>query len=468
MSYFLFVLVCVYAIFILLFGVSAFRERAPRAGMLGLTSFLILAAVLAVYAWAWRGGFLAGGLVYAAQIAVGVILVLLTLSFFLPLGKRRQALSGTHGMREGPPERFNQKETIFNIAHVGGFGPEVSKQRWALQSRDPFGGIYWTLVMGLRGHVDGKVNPEKKEKRSPEEITRDIKKTAKYLGADLVGVTTVKEDFIYSDGFSYEQSKLEAGPAVTAPVELKHKCVIVLGREMSFERIRSTLTEKNDESLGEIGKTYYELGQIACGLAAYIRGLGWSARAHHVRNEQIFQVPHAVDAGLGEQGRLNYLITAKYGPRVRLASVTTDLELVEDKPVDIGVQDFCETCRLCELNCPAEALAGEKAVIRGYRRWPQDAEKCFQFWVSGGNTFGCTMCLNICPWNKPRAFVHKVAFLSAVRSVVARRMLYWITVIFYGKRKRWKKLPLPEKLELPPEIKALVRRSSGVAAGADT
>jgi hypothetical protein len=199
-------------------------------------------------------------------------------------------------MRSGDPEKFNQKDTAFNIAHVGGYGPEVSKQRWALQSRDPFGGVYWTLAMGLRPQADGKVNPEKQADFTPKEITKELKRTARYCGADLVGITKVKDDFCYSETFSYEESKLGTGPAVTTPVDIKHKYAIVFGREMDFHRIQNTLSAKNDEALGEIGKTYYELAQISCAVAAYIRQLGYSAKAHHVRNEQVLQVPHAVDA----------------------------------------------------------------------------------------------------------------------------------------------------------------------------
>jgi reductive dehalogenase len=311
--------------------------------------------------------------------------------------------------------------------------------------------------MGLRGHVDGKVNPEKRKGLSPQEITEEIKRTARYMGADLVGITTVKKDFTYSDGFSYEESKLEVGPAVTTPIDLKHRYVIVLAKEMNFDQIQATLTERNEESLGEVGKTYYEIAQIACALAAYIRQLGYSARAHHLRNEQIFHVPHAVDAGLGEQGRFNYLISVRYGPRVRLASVTTELGLIEDKPVDIGVQDFCDRCRLCEINCPSQALAEERAVVRGYRKWPQEQKRCFDFWVTGANTFACTLCLKACPWNKPRYFVHKVSSFLAARSVVARRVLYWISLIFYGKRIRWKMIPHREEAEMPPETVSWAR-----------
>ena len=451
-----FIFISLFAVFTLWFALSSFREKTPRAGILGSVLFLLLAGCLALYAKTYGSGLLSSGLAVAVQILVGFFLVLFTLSLFLPIGRRRKALSGTAGMKAGEGERFNQKGTAFNIAHVGGYGPDVGKKRWALQSMDPFGGIYWTLCMGLRGQADGRINPVRRDDLKPAEITKTIKSIARYAGADLVGVTTVKEEFTYSENFSYEKSRLEVGPAVTTPVDLKHKYVIVFAREMSFDRIQKTLTPRNEESLGEIGKTYYELAQIACAVAAYIRQMGYSARAHHIRNEQIFHVPHAVDAGLGEQGRHNYLITSRFGPRVRLASVTTDLELIEDKPVDIGVQDFCQNCRLCEINCPSQALASEKSVVRGYRKWPQEQEKCLLFWVTGGNTFGCTLCLKVCPWNKPASFVHRASFYAASRSMVARRVLYWITLIFYGRRVRWRRAPLPDRIELPPEVQTLI------------
>ena len=454
MFYFIFILVLIYALFTFWFAISSFREKAARAGILGLILSMMMAIGLGLYAWARVKGFLStSGVAQNIQIVFAVALTLFALSMFIPLGRNKKALSGTKGMKEGNAERFNQKDTAFNIAHVGGYGPEKGKQRWALQSRDPFGGIYWTLVMGLRGHAEGRINPEQRKDFTPEEITKKIKELAKYAGADIVGITTVKQDFTYREGFSYEESKLEVGPALTHPIELKHKYAIVVGKEMDFGRIQSTLTEKNEESLGEIGKTYYELAQIACGLGAYIRQMGYSARAHHIRNEQICHVPHAIDAGLGEQGRHDFLITREYGPRVRLATVTTDLELIEDKPIDIGVQDLCENCRLCEINCPGQALGEEKTIIRGYRKWPHDQDRCFNFWVTGGNTFGCTMCLRVCPWNKPKSFVHRVSFYAASRSVVARRVLYWVTLIFFGKRIHWKRTPLPEKIEMPPETK---------------
>lgn len=422
------------------FVFSSFRERAFRAFGIGLILAALMTLALLSYGWAVREGLLSGWVFTILQWTAAGGAILLAALLFVPSGRNPAALSGTQGMRTGPAEPFDQKDTAFNIAHVGGYGPELGRLRWSLQSQDPFGGLYWNLSMALRGYVDGPVG-DPPGGVPPKDVTREIKQRAIYLGADLVGITTVKPDFVYSEAFSYEDSALETGPAVTHPVDLKHRFIIVLAKEMDYGKVQTTLTRHNEENEGEVGKTYFEIAQVACALASYVRRLGFSARAHHLRNEAVFHVPHAVDAGLGEQGRFNYLITAKYGPRVRLASVTTDLELREDRPVDMGVQDFCNNCRLCEIHCPSKAISSEKKVVRGYLKWPQSQEKCFRFWVSGQNTFDCSLCMKVCPWNKPDTFVHRVGFWAASRSAPARRLLYWMALLFYGKRVRWHRVP---------------------------
>ena len=68
-------------------------------------------------------------------------------------------------------------------------------------------------------------------------------------------------------------------------------------------------------------------------------------------------VPLAVDAGLGEMGRLGYLLTKKLEPRVRLGAVTTTLPLLPDRPVDIGVADFYRICKKCATCCPSASMS---------------------------------------------------------------------------------------------------------------
>ena len=440
MFYFLFILVLGYTIFTYMFTWACYVENVHRAWKLGLVQAVAMTLGLGAYTWAWNAGLLSGSVAEAAQMIVAVGGSAFTVALFLPIGRRPHVLAGTAGMKRSEPEQFNQKDTAFNVAHVGGYGAEAGRRRWDLLKRDPFGGQFWGMTMSLRPQVDGKTNPERKAYRGLKEATKDIKTQVKYLGADIVGITTVNQDFVYSEAFSYEESKVETGPAVTKPIDLKHKYIIVFGKEMDFHKIDTTVSPRNEDSVGEIGKTYYELAQISVTLAAYIRQLGYPAQAHHLRNEQIALVPHAVDAGLGEEGRHTYLITPKFGPRVRLAAVTTDLELLEDKPIDIGVEHFCEICRLCETNCPPQALSSEKKVIRGYRKWPQDMASCFKFWVSGFNTWSCTLCLKVCPWNKPNSLVHKVSFYAATKSWLSRWMLYLMTVMFWGPKTPWQRI----------------------------
>ncbi len=438
--YYLFLLILGYTIFTYMFAYACREENVPRAFKMGLVQAILMTLGLGIYTWAWAMDHLSNGFAEMVQLVVASGGTLFTVALFLPIGRRPQSLLGTEGLREAETEQFNQKDTAFNKAHVGGYGPQVAKRRWSLLKRDPFAGLFWGMTMGLRGQVDGNTNADGQAYADARAAATDIKKQARYLGADIVGITTINQDFVYSEAFSYEDSKMETGPAVTRPIDLNHKYIIVFGREMDYLKIDTTVTPRNDESVGEIGKTYYDLAETAVTLAAYIRQRGYPATAHHLRNEQIALVPHAVNAGLGEEGRHTYLITPKFGPRVRLAAVTTDLELLVDKPVDIGVQHFCEICRLCETNCPPQALSPVKKVIRGYRKWPQDQDSCFKFWVSGFNTWSCTLCLKVCPWNKPNTFVHQVSFFAASRSWLARWVLYLMTVIFWGPKTPWQRI----------------------------
>jgi epoxyqueuosine reductase QueG len=120
----------------------------------------------------------------------------------------------------------------------------------------------------------------------------------------------------------------------------------------------------------------------------------------------------AVDAGLGEVGRSGYLMTKELGPRVRLSAVTTDLPLVPDKPVDMGVEDFCEICKKCAVCCPSQSIPmGEQAEVNGTLRWKLNAETCFDYWGKIGTD--CNVCMRVCPWSHARTFPHKIIVVKA-------------------------------------------------------
>ena len=223
MFYFLFIMVLGYTIFTYMFAYACYKENVRRAWIMGLAQAVLMTLGLGLYTLAWTMGLLSSTITQTAQFIVAVVGALFTIFLFLPTGRRPSSLLGTAGLKEGVGEKFNQKNTAFNLAHVGGYGAEAGRRRWSLLKRDPFGGQFWRMTMSLRPQVDGDVNPEGKAYRDRQIATKDIKEQAKYLGADIVGITTVKDDFVYSEGFSYEESKVETGPAVTTPVNLKHK-----------------------------------------------------------------------------------------------------------------------------------------------------------------------------------------------------------------------------------------------------
>ena len=66
----------------------------------------------------------------------------------------------------------------------------------------------------------------------------------------------------------------------------------------------------------ESSRYYVEAAKIGLVVAEYLRYLGYEARTHMDVNYQLIMPAVAVDAGLGELGRLNLLITRTDGPRV--------------------------------------------------------------------------------------------------------------------------------------------------------
>lgn len=62
----------------------------------------------------------------------------------------------------------------------------------------------------------------------------------------------------------------------------------------------------------------------------------------------------AVAAGMGMLGRNNLVIHPKFGSKIGLLALITELELEPSRKLE---QDVCTDCGLCVKNCPANALA---------------------------------------------------------------------------------------------------------------
>jgi reductive dehalogenase len=194
----------------------------------------------------------------------------------------------------------------------------------------------------------------------------------------------------------------------------------------------------------EEGLVYARSVLASVQLARFVRALGYPARAHHLRNYLVLSVPVAVDAGIGELARCGYVVSRRLGANFRLATVTTDMPLAHDEPVDIGMQDFCGKCMKCATCCPSQAITtGEKTLVRGVWKWKIDEEACLQYWGRAG--YACAICQAVCPWTKPDTPFHRFVAGAAVRVPFLRRALVAGDDLVYGSRFRAK--PIPDWLQ---------------------
>ena len=234
---------------------------------------------------------------------------------------------------------------------------------------------------------------------SPEEMARQLKRAAKTLGADLVGVTGWDERWVYTHNYGREQEQ-EKPQELSA--ELKN--VIVVAQSMDRELLR---TAPSALSGAATGAGYSRDTIVLLAIAQFVTNLGYRAVA--TMNDSALAIPFAVKAGLGEYGRHGLLITREFGPRVRLGKIFTDLPLAHDRPQRFGVEETCQLCRACTDACPAKAIDGgdpstvvhNRSNIQGVEKWTTDAEKCFRYW-SNLNT-DCAICVRVCPYNRDYA-----------------------------------------------------------------
>ena len=264
--------------------------------------------------------------------------------------------------------------------------------------------------IGGEAFVDGEPAASKSA-ISTERAAQKVKALARILGADLVKIGPLRQEWVYSH-IGRSIGNKEGYPRWGTPIDLRHHShAIALGLAMNLELLRRA---PDFPVLLATARGYATGAWVSIQLAQYIRLLGYSARAHHLNNYQVLCVPVAVDCGLGELSRAGYLLTKEFGLGLRLAVVTTDMPLAHDAPIDIGGQSYCNSCRICAEACPIGAISpGDKVACNGVKKWKLDEEKCYRYWQAAGTD--CGLCMVSCPWTKPRTWFHRtMAELAAV------------------------------------------------------
>jgi len=208
--------------------------------------------------------------------------------------------------------------------------------------------------------------------------TREIKKLAKSLGADLVGIASMDR---------FDGAPMQMDPRFIMP-EAK-SCIVVGFRVLrgSLRGIEEGTFFSNYSSMGYGGITYIFMPTAVVNLARYIEDLGyeafpmghqsdWRAIDNEGRLRTGFSKPvapgkpapdimvhlrlAAFAAGLGEIGWSKMLITPEFGPALRVGLVLTELELEPD-PIYNGPK-LCNKCMACVRACPGQAISATKSV----------------------------------------------------------------------------------------------------------
>ncbi len=285
--------------------------------------------------------------------------------------------------------RFPKRADFFARALFGDLGKAVQEQaknaHYVLKS--PIGACarraLGALLLLQFGEARGPVSAST---RDPARNADNLKAAAYYLGCDAVGLCAVPTWAWYSHD--------AGGNALPA----YHDNAVNMLLDQGHETMEGA---SGDDwiSVAQSMRAYLRFSMIGGIVGEQIRRLGHSARVHSVIDGDVLQPPLLLLSGLGEVSRIGEVILNPYlGPRLKSGSVTTSMPMAHDKPIDFGLQHFCEHCNKCARECPSGAItAGPKLMYNGYEIWKSDAEKCARYRLTNSGGGMCGRCMKTCP-----------------------------------------------------------------------
>lgn len=287
----------------------------------------------------------------------------------------------------------------------------------------------------------------------PEERTERIKSLARFFGITKARVTHLRKEWVYTN-YAHPYTPYPYGKPID---DMDYEYVICLAMRQNLTSVRAG---NNYLYCIDAGWRYSLTSLVSITLANLIRSWGFRARPLTPENSPYMVVPTFIDAGMGEQGRMGICVTKEFGNNFRPGGVTTDMPLVIDKPVDFGLQDFCDKCKICADACPSGAIPKDRKMVRrGVYRWQAYDQKCRAYWDRLGHP--CSICQAVCPFSFESTLLHDTVREVTQRIKPARRAALWGHKIFYGNQKWY---PDPEWAYKPRGSKETDSLPSGASA----
>ena len=286
--------------------------------------------------------------------------------------------------------RVPKRAAFFERAVRGDLGAKSAKERTRFAFKTPLSNSQLGLIRALVPFQDGPV-AETADGRydNPQANAEAIKALSYFLGSDLTGICEIPR---YA-WFSHKEDGKEIQPY--------HRYAVVMLVDQGYDTMEGA---SGDDwmSGAQSMRSYLRGAEIAGVMAELLRGLGFPARSQTNADSDVLHIPLVLWAGLGELSRIGELVLNPFvGPRFKSVVLTTDMPLAVDKPIDFGLQHFCNNCLKCARECPCDAIPwGDKVMFNGYEMWKPDVERCTRYRLTNSKGSACGRCMKTCPLNK--------------------------------------------------------------------
>jgi reductive dehalogenase len=294
--------------------------------------------------------------------------------------------------------RVPKRANMFARALFGDMGPKVQEatKNGNYVRKSPLAFAFRPTLAALLLLQDGTAKPHHASTHDPARNAANIKAALYFLGVDAVGLSECPDWAYYSHD------------AAGQPITPYHKNAISIIIDQGHETMEGA---SGDDwiACAQSMRAYLRFSLLGGVLAQHLRNLGYLARVHSVMDDEVLNPPLLLLSGLGEVSRIGEVILNPFlGPRLKSGVVTTDMPMAHDRPIDFGLQAFCEACNKCARECPSGAItAGPKLMFNGYEIWKSDSQKCTTYRVGQKNGAMCGRCMKTCPWNLEGIFAEK-------------------------------------------------------------